>query len=205
MPKWIREQALPTKYECPFMQLVPSQMQSHTSFLIDSIHSKQKNWTPSIPFQFRFRLTYISGHDSWMWLDSQIRTRAQIQWWHSPYNLRRPESTYGPLWTLDSNPNWWSICNHSWTAFDPTASREKLEEKSASMLATDYHAKNLDDMIPTHLTCTQQWALWHVLKKNSIPFSGKAGKVTLQTSQFISNVPIPMPNCIKSHVLSFPN
>jgi hypothetical protein len=26
-----------------------------------------------------------------------------------------------------------------------------FEEKSPSMLAADYHAKNLDDMIPTHL------------------------------------------------------
>jgi hypothetical protein len=26
-----------------------------------------------------------------------------------------------------------------------------FEEKSPSMLAADYHAKNLDDMVPTHL------------------------------------------------------
>jgi hypothetical protein len=30
-----------------------------------------------------------------------------------------------------------------------------FEEKSPSMLAADYHAKNLDDMIPTHLNPTQ--------------------------------------------------
>jgi hypothetical protein len=32
---------------------------------------------------------------------------------------------------------------------------KSFEEKSPSMLATDYHAKNLDDMIPTHLNRTQ--------------------------------------------------
>jgi hypothetical protein len=34
-----------------------------------------------------------------------------------------------------------------------------FEEKSPSMLAADYHAKNLDDMIPTHLNQAQQRAL----------------------------------------------
>jgi hypothetical protein len=45
------------------------------------------------------------------------------------------------------------------------------------MLAADYHAKNLDDMIPTHLNQAQQRALWHILKKHSILFSGKLGKL----------------------------
>jgi hypothetical protein len=31
-----------------------------------------------------------------------------------------------------------------------------FEEKSPSMLAANYHAKNLDDMIPTHLNRAQQ-------------------------------------------------
>jgi hypothetical protein len=52
-----------------------------------------------------------------------------------------------------------------------------FEEKSPSMLAADYHAKNLDDMIPTHLKQAQQRALWHILKKHSILFSGKLGKL----------------------------
>jgi hypothetical protein len=34
-------------------------------------------------------------------------------------------------------------------------SRESFGEKSPSMLAADYHAKNLDDMIPTHLNQAQ--------------------------------------------------
>jgi hypothetical protein len=45
------------------------------------------------------------------------------------------------------------------------------------MLAANYHAKNLDDMVPTHLSQAQRWALWHILKKHSILFSGKLGKL----------------------------
>jgi hypothetical protein len=45
------------------------------------------------------------------------------------------------------------------------------------MLAANYHAKNLDDMIPTHLNWEQQQALWHILKKHSILFSRKLGKL----------------------------
>jgi hypothetical protein len=45
------------------------------------------------------------------------------------------------------------------------------------MLAADYHAKNLDDMIPTHLNQAQRRALWHILKKHSILFSKKLGKL----------------------------
>jgi hypothetical protein len=45
------------------------------------------------------------------------------------------------------------------------------------MLAADYHAKNLDDKIPTHLNRAQQWAPWHILKKHSILFSRKLGKL----------------------------
>jgi hypothetical protein len=81
MPKWIWDQALPTKDECP---LTGSSFQAECkltpvlglglSFPIDSIRTEQKNWTPSIPFWFRLRLTYISGHDSWMQLDPQTRT-----------------------------------------------------------------------------------------------------------------------------------
>jgi hypothetical protein len=52
-----------------------------------------------------------------------------------------------------------------------------FEEKSPSMLAADYHAKNLDNMIPTHLNRAQQRALWHILKKHSILFFGKLGKL----------------------------
>jgi hypothetical protein len=52
-----------------------------------------------------------------------------------------------------------------------------FKEKSPSMLAADYHAKNLDDMIPTHLNWAQRWALWHILKKHSILFSRMLGKL----------------------------
>jgi hypothetical protein len=45
------------------------------------------------------------------------------------------------------------------------------------MLAANYHAKNLDDMIPTHLNRAQWRALLHILKKNSILFSRKLGKL----------------------------
>jgi hypothetical protein len=45
------------------------------------------------------------------------------------------------------------------------------------MLATDYQAKNLDDMIPTHLNPAKRQSLWHILKKHSILFSGKLGKL----------------------------
>jgi hypothetical protein len=51
------------------------------------------------------------------------------------------------------------------------------KQKSPSMLAADYPAKNLDDMIPTHLKWAQQQALWHTLKKHSILFSGKLWKL----------------------------
>ncbi len=109
MPKWIQDQALRTKDECPFTGwgscLLPSQTWSHTSFLIDSIHSKKKNWTPSIPFQIRLRLTKISRHDSWTWLDLQIRTWSKVQWWDPSHNLGRCRSTYGPTWRLDPSPN----------------------------------------------------------------------------------------------------
>jgi hypothetical protein len=33
---------------------------------------------------------------------------------------------------------------------------KSFEEKSPSMLAANYHAKNLDDMIPTHLSRAQR-------------------------------------------------
>jgi hypothetical protein len=70
-------------------QLLPSWTWSHTSFFpIDSICSKQKNWTPSIPFWIRLRLTYISRHDYWMQLDPQIRTWPKVQWWY-PSHLRK--------------------------------------------------------------------------------------------------------------------
>jgi hypothetical protein len=52
-----------------------------------------------------------------------------------------------------------------------------FKEKRPSMLATNYHTKNLDDMIPTHLNWLHQCALWHVLKKHSILFSRKLGKL----------------------------
>jgi hypothetical protein len=52
---------------------------------------------------------------------------------------------------------------------------KSFEEKSPSMLAANYHAKNLDDMIPTHINWAQWQALWHILKKHSILFSGRLG------------------------------
>jgi hypothetical protein len=52
-----------------------------------------------------------------------------------------------------------------------------FEEKSPSMLAADYIAKNLDNMIPTHLTWAQWQALWHILKKHFILFPRKLGKL----------------------------
>jgi hypothetical protein len=110
-------------------QLLPSWSWSHTSFLIDTICSEQKNWTPSIPFWIRLRLTYISRHDSWTWLDPQIRTWPKVQWQYPSHHLGRCRNTYGPSWTLDPSPNWWSICNNSWTTFDPTISREKLQRE----------------------------------------------------------------------------
>jgi hypothetical protein len=58
------------------------------------------------------------------------------------------------------------------------------------MLAANYHAKNLDDMIPTHLNRAQQRALWHILKKYSVLFSGKLGKLPCTTNQFMPNSPI---------------
>jgi hypothetical protein len=45
------------------------------------------------------------------------------------------------------------------------------------MLAADYDAKNLDDMIPTHLNWVQQQAHWYILKKHSILFPRKLGKL----------------------------
>jgi hypothetical protein len=50
------------------------------------------------------------------------------------------------------------------------------------MLATDYQAKNLDDVIPTHLNQAQQQALWHILKKRIPFYFPETGKTTLQTS-----------------------
>jgi hypothetical protein len=46
------------------------------------------------------------------------------------------------------------------------------------MLAANYHVKNLDDMIPTHLNWAQRQALWHILKKHL--------KITLQTSSSLT-------------------
>jgi hypothetical protein len=82
-----------------------------------------------------------------------------------------------------------------------------FKEKSPSMLATNYHAKNLDDMIPTHLNRAQWRALWHILKKHSILFSGKLEKLPCKPVHL--ELTDPMPNCImashiKSHVHSFP-
>jgi hypothetical protein len=61
------------------------------------------------------------------------------------------------------------------TILEPPSTLQQAEtnfkEKSPSMLAADYHAKNLDDMIPTHLNRAQRRALWHILKKHSILFS----------------------------------
>jgi hypothetical protein len=54
---------------------------------------------------------------------------------------------------------------------------KSFEENSPSMLAANYHAKNIDDMIPTHLCWAQWWALWHILKKHSVLVSGKLGKL----------------------------
>ncbi len=55
--------------------------------------------------------------------------------------------------------------------------KQALKRKAQVCLAADYHAKNLDDMIPTHLNQAQRQALWHILKKHSILFSRKLGKL----------------------------
>jgi hypothetical protein len=161
-------------------QFLPSQTRSHTSFPIDSICSKQKNWTPSIPFRFRLRLTHISGHDSWTWLDLQTRTWPKVQWRYPSHYLGRRRSTYGPSWTLAGRCTPARIDEAFATILEPPSTlrqaEKSFEEKSPSMLAANYHAKNLDDMIPTHLNRAQRWALWHILKKHSILFSGKLGK-----------------------------
>jgi hypothetical protein len=127
-----------------------------------------------------------SGHDSWMQLDPQIRTWPKDQWWYPSHHLGRCRSTHGPSghWTpAQIDEAFTTILELPLTLWQAETS---FKEKSPSMLVADYHAKNLDDMIPTHLNQAQWWALWHILKKHSILFSGKLGKLPCK--------PTPMPN-----------
>ena len=55
--------------------------------------------------------------------------------------------------------------------------KNNFDDKSLSELAADYHAMLINDMILTHLNQAQCHALWHVLKKHSLLFSRKLGKL----------------------------
>jgi hypothetical protein len=103
MPKWIQDQALPTKNECPFTGWGSSFQakctQSHTSFPIDSIEhpvflSESGSDSPTSP-------DMILGHDliRKLGLDLKFNNDTPAIIWEDV-----EVATHGPSWTLDTWP-----------------------------------------------------------------------------------------------------
>jgi hypothetical protein len=96
--------------------------------------------------------------------------------------MGRRRSTHGPSWTLDPSLNWWSLRNNSWTAFDPTTSRNQLRREKPKYVSCRLPCKESwwhDTYSPQPSTMTSPLA--HI-KETFHSLFRKAGKVTLQTS-----------------------
>jgi hypothetical protein len=154
MPKCIQDQALPTKDEFSFTgwgssfqaehkvtlpfwltQFAPNRKIEHPVFL-----SKSGSNSPTSP-------NMILGCDliRKLGLDLKFNDDTPIIIWEAV------EVTMVPLghWTpAQIDKAFATILEPPLTLWQAETS---FEEKSPSMLAANYHAKNLDDMIPTHL------------------------------------------------------
>jgi hypothetical protein len=211
MPKWIQDQALPTKDKCPFTGWGSSFQAEHEVTLPFRLTQFALNRKIEHPV-----FLSESGSDSPTSLDMILGCDLIRK---LGLDLKFNDNTPAIIWEDVEVP---MVPHGHWipaqidkafvTILEPPLTLRQAEksfkERSPSMLATDYQAKNLDDMIPTHLNQAQQQALWHILKKR-IPFYFPKNWENYLANQFILNLRIPMPNHImashiKSHVHSFP-
>jgi hypothetical protein len=154
MPKWIQDQALPTKDKCPFTgwgssfqaecevtlpfrltQFAPNRKIEHPVFLSES--GSDSPTSPDMIFgrdlicKLGLDLKFNDNTPATIWEDVEVPMVP-----HGHWTPARIDEAFA---TILEPP---STVRQAETSF---------EEKSPSMLAADYHAKNLDDMIPTHL------------------------------------------------------
>jgi Reverse transcriptase (RNA-dependent DNA polymerase) len=180
MLKWIREQAIPTADQAPFIgwrsefkaekevilpfkltQFAPNRKMQHTVLL-----SKANTNSPTPPnlilgcdliHKLGLELNFCNETPVILWDDVAMPMVPHGHW--TPARINKAFATANePLSTLK-------------------CAEENFDNKSPSMLAADYHEVKVDDMLPTHLNRVQCHALWHVLKKHAFLFSGKLGKL----------------------------
>jgi hypothetical protein len=110
MPKWIQDQALPTKDKCPFTGWGSSFQAKHEV----TLPFRLTQFTPNRKIEHPVFLSE-SGSDSPTSPDMILGCdlihklglgTPKVQLPYPSHHLGTCRSTYGPSWTLDTSPNW---------------------------------------------------------------------------------------------------
>jgi hypothetical protein len=180
MPKWIREQAIPTADQAPFIGW-GSEFKAEKEVLLPF---KLTQFAPNRKIQHSVLLSEANTNSPTS--PDLILGRDLIRKLGLELNFR--DETPAIIWDDVAVP---MVPRGHWTparideafaaANEPPSALKRAEDnfdnKSPSMLAAEYHEVKIDDMLPTHLNRAQRRALWHVLKKHAFLFSGKLGKL----------------------------